>query len=129
MFDCYCKNIKTNKIFQVKEQLSLISSDLLFVPVSQLPKNCKIIYCGRPSVFGNPFSHLDKTLAKFKVNSREEAISKYEKYLESNDQLKEAIFEQIQKPLNQGFTICLECFCLPQKCHCEAICKHSLLKS
>ncbi len=40
-------------------------------------------YIGRGSVVGNPFTHIkDKqTLAKYIVNSRDEAISKYEELL------------------------------------------------
>ena len=39
------------------------------------------IYIGRPSVFGNPYSHLDGTLAIYKTDSLEESIRKYEEDL------------------------------------------------
>lgn len=37
------------------------------------------IYIGRPSKWGNPFTHIQdgKTLAKYIVNTREEAINAY----------------------------------------------------
>ena len=35
------------------------------------------VYIGRPSQWGNPFSHREGTLAKYKVATREEAMRKY----------------------------------------------------
>jgi hypothetical protein len=37
------------------------------------------IYVGRPSKWGNPFSHLplDQSIAQFQTKTREEAIEKY----------------------------------------------------
>ena len=40
------------------------------------------INIGRGSPLGNPFSHLPSSLAEYRVNSREEAIHRYETYLE-----------------------------------------------
>jgi hypothetical protein len=46
--------------------------------VSERVVHCKKspydIYIGRPSKWGNPYSHLSGTLAEYKVSSREEAI-------------------------------------------------------
>lgn len=41
------------------------------------------VYIGRPSKWANPYTHKDigKTHAKYQVDSRETAISKYEEYL------------------------------------------------
>jgi len=39
------------------------------------------IYIGRPSKWGNPFSHKSGTLAKFKVDTLEDAIAAYRKYI------------------------------------------------
>ena len=39
------------------------------------------IYIGRPSKWGNPYSHLDGTSAEFKVNTRQEAIEAYRNYI------------------------------------------------
>ena len=39
------------------------------------------VYIGRGSKWGNPYSHRDGTLAKYKVSSREEAIKAYEQYI------------------------------------------------
>lgn len=37
----------------------------------------------RPTIWGNPFSHLDGTTAKFRVATREEAILKFDEWLRS----------------------------------------------
>jgi len=39
------------------------------------------IYIGRPSKWGNPYSHKAGTLAKFKVNTRIEAIEAYREWI------------------------------------------------
>lgn len=41
------------------------------------------VYIGRPSKWGNPFTHLQdgKTLAKFIVATRDEAVEKYEEWI------------------------------------------------
>ena len=43
------------------------------------------VYIGRPSKWGNPFSHKSDTMAKFKVDSREEAIKNYEVWITEGD--------------------------------------------
>jgi len=48
------------------------------------------VYVGRPSKWGNLFTHKDGTLAKFKVSSPEEAVQRYEEWLLSKPQLVEA---------------------------------------
>lgn len=49
------------------------------------------VYIGRPSKWANPYTHKDieKTLAKYQVSSREEAISKYEEYLHESGLIKD----------------------------------------
>lgn len=39
------------------------------------------VYIGRPSKWGNPYSHKEGTLAKYKVLTRQEAISGYVNHL------------------------------------------------
>lgn len=58
---------------------------------------------GRNSIWGNPFSHKEGTIAKFKTNSRKESIEKFEEYLLCNDELLEQI------PSLKGKT--LGCWC------------------
>ena len=68
------------------------------------------IYIGRPSVWGNPFSHLPNTLAKYKVNTRDEAVDSYEKMV-LNDP---ALIEKIKAELKGKHLVC---WCNPNRCH------------
>ncbi|MCZ2224356.1 MAG: DUF4326 domain-containing protein [Chitinophagales bacterium] len=76
------------------------------------------LYVGRPSQYGNPFSHLDGTLAKYKVNSREEAIEAYEKWLYEPEQ--KELLEDIKKNLKG---LVLSCWCFPLACHADILVK------
>jgi hypothetical protein len=73
------------------------------------------IYIGRPSKFGNPYSHKEGTLAKFKVSSRKEAIEKYESYLLNNKELMDSLVELKGKVLG--------CWCYPKQCHGDILSK------
>ena len=65
------------------------------------------IYIGRPSKWGNIFSHLDGTLAKYKVSSRDQAIEKYKEWLTNQAELLASLHELKNKRLG--------CFCKPKK--------------
>lgn len=67
------------------------------------------VYIGRPTKWGNPFSHLDNTKAEFKVNSREEAVERYREYIVNNPKLLADLYELKDKDLI--------CWCAPKKCH------------
>ena len=67
------------------------------------------VYIGRGSKWGNPFSHMDNTMAKFKVETREEAIEKYREWIMTQPQLLADLHEL------KGKTLC--CFCKPLACH------------
>lgn len=71
------------------------------------------IYIGRPSLWGNPYSHKSGTKAIFQVSSREEAVLKYKEYLLSNPELLEKIKQLKGKTLG--------CWCKPQACHGDVI--------
>lgn len=71
------------------------------------------VYIGRPSIWGNPFSHLDGTKAQFKVDSREEAIEAYHKWILTQPQLLEKL------PTLKGKT--LGCWCHPKGCHGDVL--------
>lgn len=70
----------------------------------------RAIYIGRPSIWGNPFSHLEGTLAEFRVNSREEAIAAYRLYLMNQPEL-------IQRAKTELRGRDLVCWCNPGPCH------------
>ena len=81
-------------------------------------------YCGRPSPLGNPFSHLKKgTSAKFLVNSREEAIKKYEENFPEEFIKKEVndYFFKIYNHLMEHKIVNLVCWCAPLSCHADII--------
>lgn len=71
------------------------------------------VYIGRGSVWGNPFSHKEGTLAQHVVGSREEAISKYEEYLLESPDLMERLPELKGKTLG--------CWCKPKACHGDVL--------
>lgn len=64
------------------------------------------VYVGRPSAWGNPYSHKDGTVAKYKVSSVEEAIEKYREYLIANEYLMSRLHELKGKVLG--------CWCMPK---------------
>ena len=67
------------------------------------------IYIGRPSIWGNPYTHKSGTQAEFVVSSREEAVAKYKEYILNNPQLLKEL------PKLKGKV--LGCWCKPQSCH------------
>lgn len=83
------------------------------LPFSELVVHCKRekfdVYIGRPSIWGNPFSHKPGTLARYKTETREESVSKYTEYLMTNYKLMEKL------PLLKGKI--LGCYCSPNLCH------------
>lgn len=72
------------------------------------------VYVGRPSKYGNPFSHKKGTLAKYKVDTREEAIDRFREWFLSNAELVESAKRELK-----GKT--LGCWCYPAKCHAEIL--------
>lgn len=68
------------------------------------------IFIGRPSKFGNPYSHIYGSQARFKVASREEAIFEYEKYLHERPELILDVCRELPNRI-------LGCFCDPLACH------------
>ena len=73
------------------------------------------IYIGRPSLFGNPFSHKDNTMAEYKVSSVEEAIQKYEEWIQAQPELLDSLDELDGKVLG--------CWCFPKPCHGDVLIK------
>lgn len=85
------------------------------VNIKNHQKTANDVYIGRGSKWGNPFTHSEgKTLAKFKVATREDAIIEYEKYLRNSPLLNE---------LHELKGKTLVCFCKPLSCHGDVIVK------
>lgn len=86
---------------------------------------CKVVHCkkekfdiyiGRPSKWGNPYSHLDDSISEFKVDTRQESIDKYEGYLLENKELMNSLHELKYKTLG--------CWCKPKSCHGDILKKY-----
>lgn len=72
---------------------------------------------GEESKWGNPYSHNPNSLAKFIVDTREEAVEKFEDYLLSNKELLDSLPELMYKKLG--------CWCNKrQLCHGKIIKKY-----
>lgn len=88
----------------------------------------KEFYVGRPSVFGNPYSHLQNSLAQYRVKTVQDAIFKYEEiYLPTIENelqvLKNDISTYAMQDALTSVNICLSCFCVPRPCHAFCILK------
>lgn len=81
--------------------------------------NCKTsqydVYIGRPSIWGNPYTHIAdrNTKAKYIVATREEAIAKYREYILNSPQLLRRLVELKGKRLG--------CWCTPEPCHGDVL--------
>ena len=71
------------------------------------------VYIGRPSKWGNPFSHLPTAHARWKVDTREEAIAKFEVWIKTQPHLMRALPELKGKVLG--------CWCSPKACHGDVL--------
>jgi hypothetical protein len=84
------------------------------------------VYIGRPSKWGNPFTHLKdgKTLAKYIVGSRDEAVEAYREWITSGNG------KYLMKDLSELKNKVLGCWCNPQSCHgdvlSELVSKHCI---
>ena len=73
------------------------------------------VYIGRPSDWGNPFTHIKdrSTRAEFIVRNREEAIAKYREWVISQPEMMKRLEELRGKTLG--------CWCKPKSCHGDVI--------
>ncbi len=73
------------------------------------------VYIGRPSKWGNPFTHIAdrKTAAQFVVATREEAVRRYEAWVRTQPHLMAALGELRGKTL--------ACWCKPLSCHGDVL--------
>ncbi|QNO00135.1 hypothetical protein psageK4_102 [Pseudomonas phage psageK4] len=72
-----------------------------------------IVYIGRGSKWGNPYSHKDGTRAQYRVSTVHQAIMEYRKYLWS--QISDGFITlEMLKELDGKR---LACYCAPNPCH------------
>ena len=72
------------------------------------------VYIGRPSKWGNPFSHKAGTLARHRVASREEAIERYREWLLRQPELVAKAKQELRGKV-------LGCWCSPLACHGDVL--------
>lgn len=77
------------------------------------------IYVGRPSKWGNPFTHIadKKTAAQFVVSSRDEAVSAYREWITEGDG------KHLLEDLHELKGKVLGCWCAPKACHGDVLLK------
>lgn len=75
-----------------------------------VPFDVEAVFIGRPTKWGNPFSHKEGIRAEYIVASREEAVAKYEEWIKSQPNLLLAVKKELR---GQD----LSCYCFPALCH------------
>lgn len=86
------------------EQLNIFSNKKTRVVHKKQPYD---VYCGRPSIFGNPFEI-------GKDGTRKEVIEKYREYFYSHPHLMEEAKKQLTGKV-------IACWCKPKSCHLDII--------
>lgn len=72
------------------------------------------VYVGRPSKWGNPYSHLPSRLA-IEVPTREDAIAAYEEWIMDK---RPDLIEDARKELRGKHLVC---WCAPKPCHADVL--------
>lgn len=73
------------------------------------------VYIGRPTKWGNPFTHLvGKTKAEFVVPTREESVTKFREWFLSQPELVAAAKAELRGKD-------LICWCKPASCHGDVL--------
>lgn len=82
------------------------------------------VYIGRGSKWGNTYSHIKNatTLALYEADTREDAISYFERDLIEKPKLIEAAQNELRGKI-------LGCYCAPEACHGEVLVKYANTKT
>lgn len=75
------------------------------------------IYIGRGSPWGNPYSHLAKSAAQYRVATRDEAIERFREYALERLQREPEWLEPLRSQPERD----LGCWCAPKACHGDAL--------
>lgn len=76
------------------------------------------MYVGRPTKWGNPFSHLPETKAKHRVATRDAAVDAHAAWLQMHlDRDPDAIHRLRAELAGKD----LVCWCAPQRCHADTL--------
>ena len=77
-----------------------------------VPKDA--VYVGRPTKWGNPYSHLESQVTVVKVATREEAVEKFRTLLLDSPTLVERAKAELKGKD-------LVCWCAPLSCHADIL--------
>jgi hypothetical protein len=77
------------------------------------------VFIGRPSLYGNPYSHMSNTAALYRTSSRDEAVNKYREYILNRRQHDDAFAQSLNDLANKAKQgdVNLVCYCHPLRCH------------
>ena len=75
------------------------------------------IYCGRGSEWGNDYSHLPNSSAKFKVKTRDEAVVMHRRQLIKRIESGQVSLHKLASLAGRK----LICYCAPSLCHCSTL--------
>lgn len=89
--------------------MGYVLTNSLTTVINKHHKDSYDIDIGRPSKWGNPYSHLNNTKAQYQVKTREEAIEKYVDWIFTQRHLLADLHELKGKVLG--------CYCSPAACH------------
>ena len=102
-----------------------IKTNIRIVNIKNHDKTEHDFYIGRPSIFGNPYSHKDNSIADFIVDSRNESIDLYRKYfyyrIESGDKVFIDELDRMIDYYKEHGKLNISCFCAPKRCHGDII--------
>lgn len=73
------------------------------------------VYIGRPSKWGNPFTHKDGTKAEFILPTRQECIDAFRTWITEGKGM------YLLKDLHELKGKTLGCWCSPQSCHGDVL--------
>lgn len=85
-----------------------------------VPKDA--VYVGRPTKWGNPYSHKSGTLARYKVATRDEAVDAFERALLLKFELDPGAKKRLQDELRGKDLVC---WCAPARCHADVLLKYA----
>src|SRR5690349_5717461 len=89
------------------------------------PRDNSFVYIGRGTPLGNQWSHVNGTAATYKVDTREDSVTRFDGWLE--DQIKKgegpafAFIQQLVQRVANGEHIKLACSCVPKLCHGDVV--------
>ncbi len=72
------------------------------------------VYVGRPTKWGNPFSHLPSSLARWTTPTRDDAVEAFRNQIASIP----AIIEMARNELKGKDLVC---WCAPKSCHADIL--------